>query len=504
MSDSTEDAGPLKTAEQPWTETRIAEVVVADHGRDIRFCGLWHKWLFWGGACWRVDHSGHVARIVKQKIRKLHLWTIAKGYEEAAKIFAKAERRSVREAVQALAAVEADVQIAPEDFDADPWLLNVKNGTIDLRTGELKAHRREDYCAKIAPVVYDADAKAPTWERFLSEVFDGKTGLVEFVQRAAGYSLTAAVTDHCFFLLHGTGRNGKTTLVEVLLDLLGDYADAGLDDLLLESHGDRHPTELADLFGRRLVACTETGEGRRLNETRIKKLTGADRIKARRMREDPWSFSPTHKLWLATNHRPAIRGTDIAIWSRVLLLPFTVSFLGREDKKLPEKLRHELPGILAWAVRGCLAWRRDGLQPPHEVKAATGAYRQAEDRLAAFIGDCCVTGPGKQVTFAELYGAFNFWAKARNEFVPTATAFGLTLTERGFEPGTFGRAKTAIRKGIGLLDGARVGTGESAGFPHSARTQETNREPDPHRPAEGRKPDPDEEQSGNWGAPCGR
>jgi putative DNA primase/helicase len=490
------DAGPS------WTETRMAEEVVKQYGRDIRFCGPWHKWLFWDGIRWRMDHSGHVARIVKKQIRKLHIWAIEKGYGEAAKVFAKAEKRSVREAVQALAAVEAEVQIAPEDFDCDLWLLNVRNGTINLKTGRLRAHRREDYCTKLAPVDYDADAKAPNWDRFLLEIFDCKTGLVEFVQRAAGYSLTAAVTDHCFFLLHGTGRNGKTTLVEVLLALLGDYADAGLDDLLLESHGDRHPTELADLFGRRLVACTETGEGRRLNETRIKKLTGADRIKARRMREDPWSFSPTHKLWLATNHRPAIRGTDIAIWSRVLLLPFTLSFLGREDKKLPEKLRRELPGILAWAVRGCLDWQRNGLQPPPEVKAATDAYRHAEDRLAAFVADCCVTGPGKQVTFAELYGAFNAWAKARNEFVPTATAFGLRLTERGFEPGTFGRAKSAIRRGIGLLEGVRVGTGESPGFPHSARTQETNRETYPHRPAEGREPGSDNGENGD--APCGR
>ena len=504
MRDSAEKVGPPKDAERPWTESRMAEAVVVGHAHDVRFCGLWHKWLFWDGIRWRLDHSGHVPRIVKKQIRKLHVWAIGKGYGDAAKEFAKAEKRSVREAVQALAAVEAEVQIAPEDFDRDPWLLNVGNGTIDLKTGKLRAHRREDYCTKLAPVEYDSDAKAPTWDRFLSEVFGRNTALVEFVQRAAGYSLTASVTDHCFFLLHGTGRNGKTTLVEVLLALLGDYADAGLDDLLLEAHGDRHPTELADLFGRQLVACTETGAGRRLNETRIKKLTGADRIKARRMREDPWSFSPTHKLWLATNHRPAIRGDDIAIWSRVLLLPFTVSFLGREDKQLPEKLRRELPGILAWTVRGCLAWQSDGLQAPPEVKAATAAYRKAEDRLAAFIADCCVTGPGKQVPFADLYAVFNGWAKTRNEFVPTATAFGLALTERGFEPGTFGHAKTAIRKCIGLLEGVRVGAGEFAGFPHSARTQETNRETYPHRPAEvegepGNRPEGDRR-----GAPCGR
>lgn len=456
------EAGPA------WTESRIAEQVVVDHGADIRFCGPWGKWLVWNGCRWLVDVSGEIARLVKSTIRRLHIEAL--GNEDRAKVFRSAERRATRDNVQILASREAGVQITPEILDADSWLLNCRNGTIDLRSGELHAHRREDQLTKLAPVDYDPSAKAPIWDEFISRIFDGNNGVADFVQRAVGYSLSGDVSEQVIFMAWGTGANGKSTLLETLAAMLGDYAMPGADDLLLAARNQRHPTEVADLFGRRIVVCQETQAGGRFDEARVKRLTGGDRVKARRMREDFWEFPPTHKLWMGTNHRPQIRGTDLAIWRRIRLIPFTVTIPSSErDRKLPLKLRSELPAILAWAVRGCQAWQRSGLAPPAEVIAATNAYRHAEDRFASFLAECCVTGEQHRVEFARLYLAFREWAERNREFVMSATAFGCALMERGFEPGIRGHTKTKIRKGICLLEDVRVGAGEPAGSSPRAR-----------------------------------
>jgi phage/plasmid-associated DNA primase len=204
------------------------------------------------------------------------------------------------------------------------------------------------------------------------------------------------------------------------------------------------------------------------------------------MREDFWEFSPVAKLWLGTNHRPAIRGADYAIWRRIRLIPFTVTILpGKRDRHLPAKLRRELPGILAWAVRGGLAWQRDGLASPAEVTNATEDYRQTEDRLAVFIAEWCVTGPGKQASHADLYLAFRIWAEAAGEFVLSGKAFSESLAERGFERDRAGKDRSKIWRGIGLLEGWRTDADRSSGSPHRARTSEVNQNTGPHRSAEG-------------------
>ncbi|MHB8419129.1 MAG: DNA primase family protein [Myxococcales bacterium] len=500
--------GPVESVETPWTETRLAESVVKECGADIRFCAPWKKWLVYDGTRWRLDDSGHVARKVKQRIRDLHLWAVKKDYELIAKFFARSEKRSVREAVQALAAVEEPVQVAPGDFDADPWLLNVRNGTVDLRTGKLRPHRREDYCTKLAPVVYDANAKAPTWVVFLERIFSRNADLFGFVQRAAGYSLTGDVGEQCLFIAHGAGANGKSTMLEVLRAAMGDYARAAPADLFVASKGDRHPTEVASLLGVRFAPCVETREGARLNEVLLKQLTGGDTVTARRMREDFWEFSPVAKLWLGTNHRPAIRGTDEAIWRRVRLIPFTVTIPEQErDKKLPTKLRAELPGILAWAVRGCLAWQRDGLSPPAEVTGATADYRQAEDRLGLWIAERCLIGSNRQATAADLYADFCRWAEEHRESAPSAKTFGESLADRGFERDRAGKDRSKIWRGIGLLEERRTDADSSSGLPLSRARAEVNRISGPHRSAE-REPGSDDGEDGLFeaagGAPCGR
>jgi putative DNA primase/helicase len=322
----------------------------------------------------------------------------------------------------------------PEALDADQWLLNVLNGTIDLRTGKLLAHRREDLITKLAPVEFHPDAECPKWMQFLADIFRGNSELAEFVQRLLGYCLTGDVSEQVLPIFHGSGQNGKSTLLTVILDLLGeDYAIQAASDLLLTKKQE-HPTEKADLHGKRLVACVETGEGRRLAESWVKQATGGEKIRARRMREDYWQFDPTHKLILATNHRPEIRGTDYAIWRRVLLVPFEVKIPKDErDKRMAEKLKAEGPEILAWAVRGCLDWQRQrGLGEPDVVTAATQSYREDEDLLAAFIADRCETGPGR-VRAGELYQAYRDWAESAGERPMSQKRFGAAMTEREHE-----------------------------------------------------------------------
>jgi putative DNA primase/helicase len=334
-----------------------------------------------------------------------------------------------------LARSEPGIPILPEQLDTNPWLLNCVNGTLDLRTGQLREHRREDLITKLCPIPHDPKAVAPTWDQFLQTIFADKTELVSYIQRFLGYCLTGDVSEHILPLFWGTGANGKSTLLNIILAMLGsDYAIKAASDLLMMKR-DTHPTERADLFGKRFVVCIESDENRRFAESLVKDLTGGDRQRARRMREDFWEFAPTHKVILCTNHKPIIRGTDIAIWRRIRLIPFTVTIpCEQQDKRLGDKLKQELPGILAWCVRGCQEWQREGLGMPAEVTTATAVYRSDEDILGAFLSECCVRGADCRISARKLYACYTDWCEANGEKCPvTQKQFGTTLTERGFE-----------------------------------------------------------------------
>ena len=319
-----------------------------------------------------------------------------------------------------------------------------------------RPHRREDYTTKIAPVPYDPAAKAPTWDRFLDSVFPGKPEVIRFLQKAVGYCLTGETREQCLFFLYGTGANGKTTFIRTIQEMLGPYAIQAPADLLVAKYGSEHPTGQADLHGVRMVVCVEMQEGKRLAESLVKQLTGQDKIRARRMRENYWVFSPTHKIWLLANHKPVIRGTDYAIWRRIRLIPFTQTFWpagsGKEpaqDPLLLKKLRAERSGIMNWAVEGCLAWQRDGLIPPREVQAATEQYREESDVVQAFLEECCILDPTKWVRAGDLYAAYVKWCRANGEDPANQTAFGLKLAEKRFERKRSGGVHKW--RGLGLL-----------------------------------------------------
>ena len=440
-------------AELPLTESGNAERLVRDHGTDLKYCFAWRRWLFWDDRRWTRDAQAQILGRSKLVARSLYTEASACEDEEHRKAIAKWARASEsaksRKAMIELATAEEGIPVTPDDLDRDPWLLNAENGTVDLRTGELRPPKRTDLLTKLAPVKYDSKASAPTFKKFLNDCMDGSEDLIAFLQRALGYAVTGEVSEDALLFFYGAGCNGKSTFLNVVSETLGiDYAHEAVPDLLLQKKRD-HLTELADLHGRRLVTTTETGDGARFAEVLVKRLTGRDPITARRMREDPWQFMPTFTLIVSGNHKPAIRGTDDAIWRRIHLVPFNVSFKGREDRRLPDRLRRELPGILAWLVRGSLMWQAEGLNPPDEVLVAGAEYRRESDVLVDFLAEKCVTGDHCRAKGGALYDAYLEWHKGAVGGEPlNNTAFGLELKQRGFS--SKHRSDGSWRLGIGL------------------------------------------------------
>ena len=369
---------PEKLSNYPCTERGNGERLVATYGRTLRFCQPWNKWMVFDGQRWKADQMGEVCSRAKSIAREIAAEALrSRDKKKRARLLSwwnVSESRSKLNAMIALAATEAGIPILPEQFDANHWLLNTQSGTIDLKTGKLRSHSAGDYITAMAPVEYDPKAPCPLWERTVLHCFGGNESLARYWQRLAGYSLTGDTSEQILPVLYGSGANGKSTLLTALLEILGtDHAIMAAAGLLVVRRNDQHPTERASLFGKRLVVDVESAEGARLNESLVKQLTGSDRISARRMHEDFWEFSPTHKLMLCTNHQPVIRETKTAIWRRVKLIPFNVTIPEEEqDKELPAKLREEYSGILAWAVRGCIDWQQNGLQTPDEVKQGHG------------------------------------------------------------------------------------------------------------------------------------
>jgi putative DNA primase/helicase len=351
----------------------------------------------------------------------------------------------------------------PQDFDWDPMLFNCDNGTLDLRTGTLRDHDWANMITKLAPVAYDPNAKAPTWNKTIARALPGYA-LPKFVQRALGHSLTGDTSEHALFVAHGGGSNSKSTILEAAMDCMGDYATVSAEDVLIDKAGG-HPTNVADLAGSRLVVASEVKEGAKLDEPRIKRMTGDRTLKARRMREDFWEFPKTFKIFMPVNHKPTIEGTDHGIWRRIKLIPFGVTIpKAEQDPRLPEKLRTELPGILAWLVRGCLRWQREGLGEPEEVTQATNEYKEEMDTLAAFLSERCVIEAGASEGATDLFDAYKEWCTDTNETAGTQKVFGGKLGERGFEKK---RSKAGmVYQGIRLMrselisGGCRVNGGE--------------------------------------------
>jgi putative DNA primase/helicase len=436
------------------TDLGNAERLIAQHGTDLRYCHPWRCWLVWDGTRWRADDTAEAVRRAKQTVRSI--------YREAAEAEDEDERKALGgwakqseadgriRAMLSVAASEPGVPVLPGELDADPWAFNVANGTLDLRTGQLRPHGRADLLTKLAPAPYDPAADAPRWQRFLDRIMDGQAELVAYLQRAVGYSLTGSTGEECLFIPYGSGRNGKSRFIGATQHILGDYGQQMPSSTLLSKPGgaDGIPNDVARLKGVRFAAAVETEQGRRLDEELVKRLTGGDKLTARFLRAEFFEFTAECKLWVATNHKPTVSGTDEGIWSRMRLVPFTVTIPPAErDKGLADKLAAEAPGILAWAVAGCLAWQQRGLHEPAAVLDATADYRAEQDTLGEFIQQCCQTGRNCYAHAGELLAAYQDFSGDRRI---SQRLFGMKLRERGYDSTRMGHSNRHAWIGLGL------------------------------------------------------
>jgi putative DNA primase/helicase len=359
-----------------------------------------------------------------------------------------------------LSQAEPHLAAQADTLDADPWALNCQNGTLDLRTLQLRPHTQADLLTKLAPIAYDPTAACPIWEKFLLEIFSGDEEMVGFLQRALGYSLTGITTEQIVFILHGSGSNGKSVLLETIAAVLSDYAQqCPSDTFVSHDKGSHIPNDIARLVGARFVSIVETEQDRKLAEGLVKQATGGDRMVARFLHKEWFEFTPKFKLWMATNHKPRVRGSDNAIWRRLRLLPFLVTFADPEeaqdgqpvkDRDLKSKLMNELQGILRWMVEGCTKWQADGLlKAPTAVLEATTEYRESQDIASAFLGDCFHFSPGIQCAVADIYKTYKKWCADNGESPASSMALSGALEEKGFvaRKGTGGRR---MRKGLDL------------------------------------------------------
>jgi len=433
------------------TDYGNAERLVHLHGQDLRYCHPFRKWYCWDGQRWRLDDSGGPTRAAKLTVRAIYAEAAEAEDETTRKALAawavKSEADSRIRAALSLATSEAAVVVLPQELDADLWLAASGDGTLDLRTGKLRDPDRGDYMTKLIGGTYDPATTCPRWDAFLKRIFDGDQALIGFVQRAVGYSLTGDISEHCLFICYGTGRNGKTVFLTTVRKLLGDYAQQLPRDTLLRRRGDQIPNDLARLAGARFATAIETRQGQRLDEELVKQLTGGDPISARFLHGEFFEFQPVAKIWLATNHKPRIDGTDEGIWSRIRLVPFTVTIPeGERDKHLTARLEQELPGILQWAVQGCLAWQQQGLDPPAAVTDATEGYRREEDPLVEFVDQCCVLGDHEYAYASDLADAYMEFTGQRI----SQQEFGKLLKDRGFDSTRTGHSNKRTWLGIGL------------------------------------------------------
>lgn len=458
------------------TDSANADAVVREHGDGYRYVVEWDSWLAWNGKRWdmspeakgRVEHAvALTARLehyrtlgvlsaLQEQLKPL-LLDVQRDADKVDSLQAEIKRQGRilkwHEQSQNASRIDAATKILRTrlvvhmaDLDANPWLFNVANGTVDLRTAELRAPDRADLITQISDIEWSDGAACPTWDAFLLDVMGGDRELVLYLQRLMGYAMTALTREHLLAFFYGTGQNGKSTFMNTMRAVFGEYSVAAPRDLLFEDRmGKRHPEELARLYGKRLAICAEIGEYNTFDEAKIKDLTGGDVVSCRRMRENSWDLTPTHTLFISGNHKPQVKGDDVGIWRRVRLVPWTVTVTA-VDKELPEKLRAELPGILRWAVIGCADWQQHGLAEPASVAAATAEYRAESDVLGEFLSAHLVFEPDARCSRKALRERYEEWCKDAGHLPLGARKVAQRLRERHVD-------SRSVREGTRILDG---------------------------------------------------
>lgn len=405
------------------TELGNAERIVYYHGKNIRYCNEL-DWLIWNGKRWEEDSKRKIEAITAKTLRALYgeaESTEDKFRKKQLNDWAKkCERRSIR--INSILDVRPMVSVKKKDFDSFKFLFNCVNGVIDLKTGELRPHDRDLLLTKMSPIPYEKDANCPNWIAFLESIFLTPVGdpdheLIEYLQKAIGYSLTGVTKEQIMFFLFGNGRNGKSTFINVIQDILGDYARQTNSDTFLKKKNDSGiNNDVARLDGARFVSAVESEEGQQLSEALVKQITGGEKMSARFLRQEYFEFTPEFKVFFTTNHKPIIKGGDNGIWRRIKLIPFTVTIPEEKiDADLPEKLKREMPGILRWIVDGCLKWQKEGLKDPKAIRNATQGYREDMDILGPFINENCTIHEDAKIEAKTLYENYKKWCFQNDE-----------------------------------------------------------------------------------------
>ncbi|MEM9490245.1 MAG: phage/plasmid primase, P4 family, partial [Myxococcota bacterium] len=412
------------------------------HSENLRYVPELEQWLRWNDRNWRRAHDEiepmqAAVAVTAEMMRE----GLAQDSEDLQEHALKSQQINRLTAMIKIAKSRPGVAIAQAALDRDPYLLTVENGTLNLRTGELGEHRRNDLITTRIAIEYDPGARSPNWDRFIAEVFEPNPDGAEFLRRYAGYSLTGDISAQCLMFAHGSGSNGKGVVFQTFQRMLGERLSVTVpfETFVASRFHDVPGHTLASMYGKRVVLAPEGKKGVRLAEAMIKQLTGGDTISACPKYKPPFNYIPTFKLWMSSNHKPEIRGTDEGIWRRIRVLPFLVNFEHKRDDYLTDALASELPGILAWAVRGCLDWLADGggikgLGDAQSVTAATEEYRQDSDILGRFIAECCITDiKDAQARTTAVYAAYQRWAERDGIRRPLSAAqFGQELKRRGF------------------------------------------------------------------------
>ena len=441
-----------------WKDTsyiseRLAEELLTDVGNghrlvrnnigDIKYCRESKSWIFWNSSSGRWEYSNEL-------IMRLAEDTTFKMFEEASEraqsgnselsittlkhAMKSQSLKSLKNQIEHAQSVQG-VSIGLNQLDADPNLLCVLNGTVNLKNGMLREAKREDLITKQAHVVYDNTAQCPTWLSFLNRIFANDAEMIHFVQRAIGYSLTGLCSEQALFIAYGFGANGKSVLLNVIAGLLGDHASSTQSEtLMMKQNVSGANNDIARLRAARFVSTSEVEDGKRLAESQVKQLTGGDLVTARFLYGEYFEYKPMFKIWLAANHRPIINGDDYGIWRRIILLPFSITIPeGERDGQLLNKLADEYSGILNWALKGCLDWQKNGLSVPKVVRDATSSYKRDMDTFGQWLEECCEIIPSAKSTATGIYASYREWVETNGHNALSAKRVGQKLTERGFK-----------------------------------------------------------------------
>lgn len=428
----------VKNKYYSYDDTGNADRFTDMHGGTLRYSYTRKNWYFYNGKIWTTDNEGKVKTMADEVIESMKSEKVfvpeGEDEEEMKKLLRKHIKatRNHNGKTNMIKESQHLLPIQPQQFDNNLHLFNVQNGFLDLKTGQLHPHERAQYFTKISNVEYTDKADCPMWDDFLQQIFDGDADLIEYIQRAVGYSLSGSTEEQMMFILHGNGRNGKSVFLDIVTELFGSYStNIQPQAIMVKQQSNNANPDIAKLAGARLVTTTEPNEGVRFDEGLIKQLTGGDKVTARFLYEDEFEFTPQFKLWMATNHKPLIRGTDDGIWRRMGIIPFSVQIPeNKVDKKLTHKLRREIDAIMNWAVEGYLKWQRDGLQEPQCIKDQRDSYRTEMDSIEAFLQECCVRDDNTAEKASTLFQAYDNWARENNQYKMSSTKFGREISKK--------------------------------------------------------------------------